>query len=254
MQWRKILLCTLIFCAFVGLAAARWHSPIRPGDHVFDAARFAQWVKAYEQFCEQVKNSVQHIENQLADLAPTGTHADIRQETNALAAVKNNAAGLLQTRQTPENLWQTQYAHDFFNIVNDLQEDLHLQAEQLRFLDTTGKDALAAAKLNARLKERAALLRQSLQAVSDATGNLSSRQAAADLLALESVEHMTQNQLYAVLLAHESAEGAASAENYRQNYVSSQRLRLTVVDPYAPAANEQRDYARPQPRGFVHLQ
>lgn len=54
--------CGVAFAAFP-FAAAKWHSPIHPGDHVFDAKRFADSVKETAEMVKNVQNSYQKLRN-----------------------------------------------------------------------------------------------------------------------------------------------------------------------------------------------
>lgn len=62
---RKSLLLAIsgAILASVPLAAARWHSPIHPGDHVFDAKRFADSVKETAEMVKNVRNSYEKLRN-----------------------------------------------------------------------------------------------------------------------------------------------------------------------------------------------
>ena len=54
--------CGVVF-ATIPFAAAKWHSPIHPGDHVFDAKRFADSVKETAEMVKNVQNSYQKLRN-----------------------------------------------------------------------------------------------------------------------------------------------------------------------------------------------
>lgn len=62
---KKII--SLTICGFIlaatPLAAARWHYPIHPGDHVFDAVRFADSVRETAQMIKNVQQSYEKLRN-----------------------------------------------------------------------------------------------------------------------------------------------------------------------------------------------
>lgn len=62
---RKSLLLAIsgAILASVPLATAKWHSPIHPGDHVFDAKRFADSVKETAEMVKNVRNSYEKLRN-----------------------------------------------------------------------------------------------------------------------------------------------------------------------------------------------
>lgn len=57
-----LAICGVVF-ATIPLAAAKWHSPIHPGDHVFDAKRFADSVKETAEMVKNVQNSYEKLRN-----------------------------------------------------------------------------------------------------------------------------------------------------------------------------------------------
>ena len=62
---KKSLLLTIcgMLLASVPFAAARWHLPIRPGDHVFDAKRYVDSVKETAEMIKNVRNSYEKLRN-----------------------------------------------------------------------------------------------------------------------------------------------------------------------------------------------
>lgn len=62
---RKSLLLAIsgAILASVPLATAKWHSPIHPGDHVFDAKRFTDSVKETAEMVKNVRNSYEKLRN-----------------------------------------------------------------------------------------------------------------------------------------------------------------------------------------------
>ena len=73
MKIRRKTTILIIACLFLSLpaASAKWR-PIKPGDHVFDAKRFADSVRETAEMIENVKNSLEKLKNQ--GIFNTGTN------------------------------------------------------------------------------------------------------------------------------------------------------------------------------------
>lgn len=73
MEIKRKTTILIIACLFMSLPAvqAKWR-PIKPGDHVFDAKRFADSVRETAEMIENVKNSLEKLKNQ--GIFNTGTN------------------------------------------------------------------------------------------------------------------------------------------------------------------------------------
>lgn len=110
---KKKLLTVLMACCLVFMPAtsyARWHWPIRPGDHVFDLKRFTDSVKETAEMVKTVTNTLAELRNQLKILAMAG-------DLEGMWQVLENAKDLPWGRQADaydEVYQQAKKQHEFY--------------------------------------------------------------------------------------------------------------------------------------------
>lgn len=232
MEIKRKTTILIIACLFMSLpvASAKWR-PIKPGDHVFDAKRFADSVRETAEMIENVKNSLEKLKNQ--GIFNTGTNLGrVIDRYNEAASSANdllNGTSIINVRKNYDE-YETYKAQDVTDAMEDYGEyetEILNEAQQRK-----QEILLIQVDLTERNIERGEALNEML-AASDA-GNLTERQksnAAAIIKAANDID-MVRAQAANVADNLQSRE-----EQYALNRMEQEKSKAGAFysyDPYNP--------------------
>lgn len=232
MEIKRKTTILIIACLFMSLpvASAKWR-PIKPGDHVFDAKRFADSVRETAEMIENVKNSLEKLKNQ--GIFNTGTNLGrvIDRYNEAAGSVNDllNGTSIINVRKNYDNYetYKSQNITDAMEDYGEYETEILNEAQQRK-----RELILTNAGLAGRNVERSEAVREML-ATSDA-GNLTERQksnAAAIIKAANDID-MVRAQAANVADNLQSRE-----EQYALNRMEQEKSKAGAFysyDPYNP--------------------
>ena len=232
MEIKKKTTILILACLFLSLpvASAKWR-PIKPGDHVFDAKRFADSVRETAEMIENVKNSLEKLKNQ--GIFNTGTNLGrvIDRYYEAAGSVNDlfNGTTIINVHKNYDD-YKTYKAQDITDAMEDYGE---YETEILNEAQQRKQEVLITqAELAGRNIERSEALREMLAASDE--GNLAERQksnTAAILKAANDID-MVRAQAAGVADNLQSRE-----EQYALNRMEQEKAKAGAFysyDPYNP--------------------
>lgn len=240
MEIKRKTAILIIACLFISLpvASAKWR-PIKPGDHVFDAKRFADSVRETAEMIENVKNSLEKLKNQ--GIFNTGTNLSrvIDRYNEAAGSVNGllNGTSIINVHKNYDD-YKTYKAQDITDAMEDYGE---YETEILNEAQQRKQEVLITqAELASKNIERSEAVQEMLDA-SDG-GNLAERQksnAAAILKAANDID-MVRAQAANVADNLQSRE-----EQYALNRMEQEKSKAGAFysyDPYNPTEFDEAVY------------
>lgn len=116
------LLIVVSLCVGLPVASAKWR-PIKPGDHVFDAVRFADSIRETAEMIENVKNSLEKLKNQGIFNAGTNLSRVIDRYNEAVRSANDlfDGSSILNTAKSYED-FKTYKSQNIKDAMSDYGE------------------------------------------------------------------------------------------------------------------------------------
>lgn len=235
---RKSLLLAIsgAILASIPLAAAKWHAPIHPGDHVFDAKRFADSVKETAEMVKNVRNSYEKLRNAgIYNLAANIT--GFEDAYNIAAESINNLSNgntLININKNGKDAESYKYIstdeamYDIGGIERRLRnESSERKLTELEVMNNTIKNTV----------DRDNVINSIIMQQDD--GVLAERQKASAVSILQSVNHIDAIRMRSALFVDDIQ---SQEESFAAERLEEQKLKKAVFkgyDPYHPT-DEQR--------------
>ena len=240
MEIKKKTAILIIACLFASLpaASAKWR-PIKPGDHVFVATRFADSVRETAEMIENVKNSLEKLKNQ--GIFNTGTNLSRVMERY------NEAAGSLNDLLNGTSIINVHKNYDDYetyksqNITEAMEDYGEYETKILNEAKQRKQELLVTeAELAGKNMKRSEAIQEML--ASSDEGNLTERQKsnAAEILKAANDIDMVRAQAAGVADNLQSRE-----ERYALNRMEQEKAKAGAFysyDPYNPTEFDEAVY------------
>lgn len=232
MEIKKKTTILIIACLFMSLpvASARWR-PIKPGDHVFDAQRFADSVRETAEMIENLKNSLEKLKNQ--GIFNTGTNfGRVIDRYNEAAASANdllNGTSIINASKNYDDYetYKSQNITDAMEDYGEYESEILNEAQQRKQELIFTHAGLAGSNV-----ERSEAVREML-ATSD-EGNLTERQKSNAVAIIKAANDIDMVRAQAANVADNLQ---SREEQYALNRMEQEKSKAGAFysyDPYNP--------------------
>lgn len=223
-----LILAGLFIC--LPAAQAKWR-PIKPGDHVFDAKRFADSVRETAKIIENVKNSLEKLKNQ--EIFNTGINLSTVTDRYKEAADSVNdlldGTSIINVHKDYED-FKTYKSQNITEVMADYGEyEMELINEAARRKEEV---LFTGADLAARSAERNEAVMEMV--ISDDSGNLTERQKSNAAAILQAANSLDAVRVEAVKVADNLQ---SREERFALNRMEQEKAKAGAFysyDPYNP--------------------